>query len=55
MDPQRLDTNLLVAALSVTHRAAEHLPDRPAFVRRVRVRLWDLAPDRAERLMAGLS
>lgn len=55
MDTQRLDTNLLVAVLSATHRVAEYLPDRPAFVHRVRARLQDLAPDRVERLLTGLS
>lgn len=54
IDPKRLDSNLLVAALSATKRAAQLLPEREAFVRRARARLQDLAPDRAERLLAGL-
>ena len=54
IDPKRLDSNLLVAALSATKRAAPLLHERPAFVRRVRTRLQELAPDRLERLLAGL-
>lgn len=54
IDPKRLDSNLLVAALSATKRAAPLLHERPAFMRRVRTRLQELAPDRIERLLAGL-
>lgn len=54
IDPKRLDSNLLVAALSATKRAAPLLHERQAFVRRVRTRLQELAPDRLERLLAGL-
>jgi hypothetical protein len=54
IDPKRLDTNLLVAALSATKRAAGRLPARGAFIRRVRTRLEQLAPDRVDRLLAGL-
>lgn len=54
IDPKRLDSNLLVAALSATKRAAHQLAERQAFVRRVRARLQELAPDRVERLLSGL-
>ncbi|MEQ1571872.1 MAG: hypothetical protein ABMA64_39965 [Myxococcota bacterium] len=54
IDPKRLDSNLLVAALSITKRAADRLPERQAFVRRVTARLMEVAPDRLERLLSGL-
>ncbi|MCK6514911.1 hypothetical protein L6R46_07650 [Myxococcota bacterium] len=54
IDPERLDSNLVVATLLATRRAAPHLPERPAFIQRARARLLQLAPDRVERLLAGL-
>ena len=54
IDPKRLDTNLLVAALSITKRGADKLRERPAFVQRVKSRLEVVAPDRAAKLLSGL-
>jgi hypothetical protein len=54
IDPKRLDTNLLVAALSITKRAADKLRERRAFVQRVKSRLEVVAPDRAGKLLSGL-
>jgi hypothetical protein len=47
----RLDSNLLVALLSITKPAEEHLPYRPLLVEKIRTRLQKLAPDRVDRLM----
>lgn len=54
VDLARLDIDLLVALLSITLRAAPHLPDRPWLVQRVEKRLREIAPDRIEGLMRGL-
>lgn len=54
IDPKRLDTNLLVAALSITKAAADRLPSRVRFVQRVEHRLTELAPERLEALLGGL-
>ena len=54
IDPKRLDTNLLVAALSITKAAAEKLPTRARFVQRVERRVGELAPERLESLLSGL-
>jgi hypothetical protein len=54
-DLEKLDTNLLVGLLSITHAAAEHLPGRFQVVEGVRERLQELAPDRVDMLMRGRS
>ena len=54
IDVARLDTNLLVALLSVTSPARAVLTSRPALVERVERRLKQLAPTRVERLLSGL-
>jgi hypothetical protein len=54
IDPKRLDTNLLVGALSITVSAADKLPGRGHLVERVAKRLESVAPGRVERLLAGL-
>jgi hypothetical protein len=54
IDPMRLDTNLIVAALSVTLRASPQLSARERFVQRAEQRLGEIAPDRVDRLLAGL-
>ena len=54
VDVKRLDTNLLVALLSVTRDAKAALSHRDEFVRRVKHRLESLAPKRRESLLAGL-
>ena len=54
VDLARLDTDLLVALLSITLPAAPHLRDRPWLVQRVEKRLQEIAPDRIEGLMRGL-
>jgi hypothetical protein len=54
IDLKRLDTNLLVGALSITVSAADRLPGRAHFVERVARQLEVLAPGRVERLLAGL-
>jgi len=54
IDLSRLDTNLLVALLSVTKRASSDLEQRQHLVERVETRLRALAPDRADRLLTGL-
>lgn len=55
IDPKRLDTHLLVAALSMTKAAAPRLSSRVRFVNRVTARLKELAPDRWEALVQGLA
>jgi hypothetical protein len=54
IDLQRLDTNLVVAVLSITLVAADHLPYRQRFVERAVQRLEHLAPERVDRLLDGL-
>lgn len=55
VDVEQLDVFLIVALLSATLRAAPDLRERPAFVQRARLRLVQLAPDRVDRLLAGLT
>ena len=45
----------LLARVSITQAAADHLPSRPAFVANVRRHLAAVDPERAEALMAGFS
>lgn len=54
LDLERLDTNLLIAALSITKSAAPILPSRQRFVERVEQRVRELAPERLEELMSGI-
>lgn len=54
VDLKRLDTNLLVALLSITAPARDVLSDREWLVKRIEDRLLELAPDRVEKLMSGL-
>jgi hypothetical protein len=54
IDLKRLDTNLLVGALSITLSAADKLPGRAHFVERVARHLESVAPGRVERLLVGL-
>ncbi len=54
IDLKRLDTHLIVALLSITRAAARHLPYRTRLFERAQERLSILAPDRVERLLAGL-
>lgn len=55
VDVEQLDVFLIVALLSATQRAAPDLRDHSAFVQRARIRLTQLAPDRVDRLLAGLT
>ncbi len=55
IDVSRLDTNLLVAVLSITVAAREHLPYRVRWLERATQRLMELSPDRIEGLLAGLT
>jgi hypothetical protein len=55
IDIKRLDTNLMVAVLSVTRRASDDLHERSAFRRRVEARLRTLDPERATRLLPALT
>lgn len=54
IDLQRLDTNLIVALLSITLPAADKLPYRPSLFTACFERLSALAPDRVERLVRDL-
>jgi hypothetical protein len=54
LDLKRVDTNSIVAALSITLAAADRLPYRKRFVERAARRLQELAPGRVERLLSGL-
>ena len=54
VDLKRLDTNLLIAILSITLSASEKLPNRTLLVSRVEKRLAELAPERLHSLMDGL-
>lgn len=50
VDLKRLDVNLIVALLSVTRAAKETLLYRTEFLIHAGARLFELAPERAERL-----
>ena len=54
VDLGALDTNLVVGFLTATLSAADRLPRRVDFVKRAREALARLAPERVERLIAGL-
>lgn len=54
IDAGRLDTNLMIAVLTITRSSAAQLPGRSRFVRRVEGRLRELAPTRVERLLSDL-
>lgn len=54
VDLGRLDTNLMVALLSITQPAASKLKARLEVVEKIEKHLRLLAPDRAERLLSGL-
>lgn len=54
IDLNKLDTNLVVALLCITHPAKDHLPDRPKIVYLAEARLKILALDRVKKLMDGL-
>jgi len=54
VDIKRLDSNLMVALLTITHAAKENLRRREDLVRRIEKKLEADAPDRAEQLLAGL-
>jgi len=54
IDLKRLDANLIVAVLSITLAAAEHLPYRERLLVRVKERLSIIASGRVERLLSGL-
>ena len=54
VDPQRLDTHLMVSVLSITKSAACRLPNRAILFHRVEERLRVVAPDRIVRLLDGL-
>lgn len=51
IDVKRLDTNLLVGLLTITHAAKENLPYREEMVQKIEDQLRILAPDRVDRLM----
>lgn len=54
IDLKRLDTNLIVAVLSITVEVSSQLSYRSRFVGRAEKRLQELAPERVERLLSGL-
>ena len=54
LDLDRLDADILIALLSATLPGAVKLKERPRLLSRVESRLRLLAPDRIERLLAGL-
>lgn len=54
VDPERLDINVMLSFLSVTFAAKHKLPGRASLVRRIEVRLHDVAPTRVEALLAPL-
>lgn len=54
LDLKRVDTNAIVAALSITLAAADRLPYRKRFLERATLRLGELAPGRVGRLLNGL-
>ncbi len=51
---EAMNTHLLVGLLTITALDAGRLPSRTDLFSRVRARLVELAPDRYERLLAGL-
>ena len=55
VDVEQLDVSVIIAVLSSTRRAALYLRERPAFVQRARTRLTQLAPDRVDSLLKGLT
>lgn len=54
IDTDQLDTNLLVAVLSVTLPVSNLLLHRRALIERVEKRLLDIAPERLDNLLSGL-
>lgn len=54
VDFERLNTLLTVAVLSATLPVRGLLKSRPGAVKRARLRLMQLAPERVEPLLAGL-
>jgi hypothetical protein len=54
VDVATLPVVLLLAWLSITHAAKEHLPGRDAFADAVKTRLEREDPERAEDLLRGL-
>lgn len=56
VDLYKLETNLIIAFLSITLRAADKLPSRGNFVNRARQRFlaMELEPDRISKLLRGL-
>ena len=53
-DLKQLDTNLIVAVLAITLRAAKLLPYRDTLLERSKERLAVIAPGRVDRLLGGL-
>jgi len=54
IDLKRLDTHLLVGLATITLPAASELSFRSALLARIETRLKLLAPERVDRLLAGL-
>jgi len=54
LDETEMGTHLLVGILTVTLPQKDRLPQRSGLVARARSRLAQLAPDRVDRLLAGL-
>ncbi len=55
IDLKRLDTNLVVALLSITKSAKHKLSERASFVLRALNRLNELSPDRVSKMISGLT
>ena len=54
VDVKRLDSNLMVALLTITRAAKDRLRRRADLVRRIEARLIADAPERTKELLAGL-
>ena len=54
LDLNRLNASLLIAALSITLPASSKLKSRADLVERIRRRLKNEVPERAERMLKGL-
>lgn len=54
VDIEATSTVVLLAWLSITHAAKEHLPGRAAFAQAVKAKLERDEPERAEELLRGL-
>ena len=54
VDVNRLDSNLMVALLTITRAAKENLRRREELIRRIETKLRADAPERADKILSGV-